>query len=266
MMRFRSSWPRLGLEFDMANLTTNDKQILEKLFQMGSGYVLNFSDRTIQEFFRDDLGIDIYTKKYEYGSGSKANRMRGFWTVADDKMVAKSIIKLLAYIDNEILLSSLSEGDFPEKLINAARMIAEKLGGKIISQSSGSEATYKEGVISIKLQKEVFSHVEKLLHDGHYFTAVEESYKIVRKKLREITGKEKATDAFAATNYPKIFGRQPTNDAEKDFFEGVKFLHMAIQMLRNEKSHTLAYEMDQNLALHYISLASLSYDLISKKV
>lgn len=39
---------------------------------------------------------------------------------------------------------------------------------------------------------------------------------------------------------------------------------MAIQNLRNEKSHTPAKDMDKNLALHYIVLASLAYDLIDK--
>ncbi len=47
----------------MANLSTIEKQILEKLFQMNGGYVLNFSDRTMGEFFRDNVGIDIYTQK-----------------------------------------------------------------------------------------------------------------------------------------------------------------------------------------------------------
>ena len=36
----------------MANLTTLEKQVLEKIFQMNGGYVLNFSDRTMGEFFR----------------------------------------------------------------------------------------------------------------------------------------------------------------------------------------------------------------------
>ena len=40
----------------MANLTTLEKQVLEKLFQKNGGYVLNFSDRTMGEFFRDDVG------------------------------------------------------------------------------------------------------------------------------------------------------------------------------------------------------------------
>jgi len=61
-----------------------------------------------------------------------------------------------------------------------------------------------------------------------------------------------------------IFGHEATNESEKNFFEGVKFLHMAIQFLRNEKAHTPAKSMNKNLAIHYISLASLAYDLISR--
>jgi uncharacterized protein (TIGR02391 family) len=108
----------------------------------------------------------------------------------------------------------------------------------------------------------VFDHVKSLLKSGHYFNAVEESYKIVREKLKLITGREKAHEAFSEDNYEKIFGHKSRNDAEKDFFEGVKFLHMAIQKLRNEKAHTPAKELDRNLAIHYIVLASLAYDLV----
>ena len=52
---------------------------------------------------------------------------------------------------------------------------------------------------------------------------------------------------------------------ERDFCEGVKFLHMSIQFLRNKKAHTPARELDKNLAIHYISLSSLAYDLITRK-
>lgn len=131
--------------------------------------------------------------------------------------------------------------------------------------SDYNEASISDNQISIILQKEVFSHVKKLLNDGHYFNAVEESYKIVREKLKLITGKEKAHEAFSEGNYTTIFGHEAKNDAEKDFFEGVKFLHMAIQKLRNEKAHTPANEIDKNLAIHYIVLASLAYDLITRK-
>ena len=75
---------------------------------------------------------------------------------------------------------------------------------------------------------------------------------------------EKAHEAFSESNYEKIFGHLPATDTEKDFFEGVKFLNMSIQKLRNEKAHTPANEVERNLAIHYISLSSLAYDLITK--
>lgn len=247
----------------MANLTTIEKQILEKLFQMGGGYVLNFSDRTMKEYFRDDIGIDIYDEKYNYASGSKANRIRGFWSVADDKLVGKNILKLIEYIESQILLENLNSSDFTKDLIDEGRKIGQKLfGEKGIEKIS--EANFYENTISIILQKEVFDHVKSLLESGHYFNAVEESYKIVREKLKLITGKEKAHEGFKEDNYEIIFGHQPQNNTEKDFFEGVKFLHMAIQNLRNEKAHTPAKELDKNLAIHYIVLASLAYDLIAR--
>ncbi len=250
----------------MANLATVEKQILEKLFQMEGGYVLNFDNRTMGEFFRDDLDINIYDKKYDYASGSKANRLRGFWLKEDDKTVGQSILKLIEYIESQITLENLERENFPVDRVEMSKQIAERLlGKKLDKEKNKSQATYKDGNINIKLQKDIFDHVQKLLNDGHYFNAVEEAYKIVRKKLKQITGKEKATDAFNKSNYRKIFGHLPVDDAKEDFFEGVKFLHMAIQFLRNEKAHTPASELDKNLAIHYIALASLAYDLITRK-
>lgn len=139
---------------------------------------------------------------------------------------------------------------------------------KPIPQSSHSdkqistEARFDDSTISIILKKEVFNHVKKLLNTGNYYNAVEESYKLVREKLKLITGKEKAHEGFKEGNYQLIFGYIPVDEAEKDFFEGVKFLHMAIQKLRNEKAHKPAEDMDKNLAIHYIVLVSLAYDLI----
>ena len=249
----------------MADLSTIEKQILEKLFQMGGGYVLNFSDRTMEEFFRDDLGIEIYCEKYNYNSGSKANRMRGFWLNADNQTVGNSIIKLLEYINSQVLIDNLQKQDFPDDRMRAGIDIAHRLLGGSQKIENKSKATFQNGNINILLQKDIFTHVQDLLNSGHYFNAVEEAYKVVRKKLKEVTGKERATDAFCASNYDKVFGHQPVDDTERDFFEGVKFLHMAVQFLRNEKAHTPASQMDKNLAIHYISLASLAYDLITRK-
>jgi hypothetical protein len=58
----------------------------------------------------------------------------------------------------------------------------------------------------------------------------------------------------------------PANDAEADLFRGIGYLHLGVQHLRNEKAHTPATPLEPNLAVHYISLASLAYDLITRYV
>jgi len=249
----------------MASLTTIEKQILEKLFQMRSGFVLNFYNRTMEEFFRDELGVEIYSTKYEGNGESKANHLRSFWHEENDDLVGLSILKLIEYLETQILIGNQDKKEFSEELISKGVEIGKRLVGNYPpKEENTSQASFDNGNINISLQAEIFDHVQKLLENKDYFHAVEESYKLVRKKLKEVSGKEKATDAFCADNIEKIFGHKPIDDAEKDFFDGIKYLHMAIQFLRNEKVHTPAMELDKNLAIHYISLASLAYDLISR--
>lgn len=131
----------------MATLSTNEKQMLEKLFQMGSGYVLNFSDRTFGDFFRSDLGINIFDHKYNYGSGSKANRLRGFWGVSDDALTGESIAKLLEYIDNQIILGNLKKQDFSSELISGAQTVASRLQPRKMT-SQATRATSEDEFIS----------------------------------------------------------------------------------------------------------------------
>jgi len=81
----------------MSDLTTSEKRKLERLFGMGSGYVLDFSNRTFAEFVEESVRRNIYDNHYEYGSGSKANRLRGFWSVEGNHFVGKLIGDLIEY-------------------------------------------------------------------------------------------------------------------------------------------------------------------------
>jgi hypothetical protein len=45
-------------------------RVFDDAFDMQSGYVLNFSDRTFSEFFDDEFGINIDDEKYRF-NGSK---------------------------------------------------------------------------------------------------------------------------------------------------------------------------------------------------
>jgi hypothetical protein len=81
----------------MATLRFREKGILEEFLDMRSGYVLNFSDRTFAEFFRD-FGIDIDDAQFLEGhSGSKANRLRSFWERAPDQLVGEILTELIEY-------------------------------------------------------------------------------------------------------------------------------------------------------------------------
>jgi len=81
----------------MSDLTNMEKRKFERLLEMGSGYVLNFSNRTIEEFILDSTGRAIYDSRYDYGSGSKANRLRAFWNVEPNPVVGKLMGDILDY-------------------------------------------------------------------------------------------------------------------------------------------------------------------------
>lgn len=81
----------------MADLTNIEKRQFERLLGMGSGYVVNFSNRTFAEFVTDSVGRDIGDARYAYGSGSKANLLRGFWKEEPNRTVGKLLSDLVEY-------------------------------------------------------------------------------------------------------------------------------------------------------------------------
>lgn len=55
----------------MSSLKTIEKNKIEKLFEMGGGYVLNFSNNSFSQFFRENVNIDIDDTKYLFMGSSK---------------------------------------------------------------------------------------------------------------------------------------------------------------------------------------------------
>lgn len=82
----------------MSDLTNIEKRSFERLFGMGSGYVLDFSNRTFDEFVTDSVGLNIWEAKYSIGSGSKANRLRAIWNREPNHVVVKLLDDLLQYV------------------------------------------------------------------------------------------------------------------------------------------------------------------------
>lgn len=79
----------------MSSLKPIEKRGFEDLFGMASGYVLDFSNQTFAQFFRDTAKVDIYQPKYAINGDSKARRLRAFWELESDPVVGKVLGELL---------------------------------------------------------------------------------------------------------------------------------------------------------------------------
>jgi len=78
----------------MPTIKRSEMRLIDEVFGMGAGYVLDFSNRTFSEFFEDEFGINIYQEKYQGRGSSKANLLRGFIDVEDGHTVGKALRKL----------------------------------------------------------------------------------------------------------------------------------------------------------------------------
>ncbi|OEE60131.1 TIR domain-containing protein [Vibrio splendidus] len=124
----------------MATLTKRDIRLLEKFLQMGGGHLLDFSHRTLAEYF-EDYGIDIDEPQYQVGSGSKANRMRGFWQVSSDMVVGRVLNGLIEYYDEKRASGSYFDTtDYSDDLRDKCLVIANQLSRGTYSAQLGGQS------------------------------------------------------------------------------------------------------------------------------
>ena len=135
----------------MSSLKALEKVYLESILDMGSGYVLNFTDATFEDFFRDH-GVDIHGRKYQTIGTSKAKKLRSFWEQESDRFVGRVLSELLdAYEANCVV--KIRERDIA--LLAKSREIAARL--------SGDTATAKPLAIEDFLDQDfVIPHVQDL--------------------------------------------------------------------------------------------------------
>lgn len=79
----------------MSSLKTIEKKYLGDLLDVTSGYVLEFSNETFAEFFRDNVNINIYDKKYTTYGESKGKRLKSFWDQESDNLVGTALLAML---------------------------------------------------------------------------------------------------------------------------------------------------------------------------
>src|SRR5688500_14410810 len=94
-----------------------ETRLIERILQMGSGYVLDFSNRTFADFFAEhDVAIDV---GFDDGGTSKANRLRTFLKAAHPVLAGKV---LLALLDRRLSMPSPP----PDKDVEEYRAVASR--------------------------------------------------------------------------------------------------------------------------------------------
>jgi phosphatidylserine/phosphatidylglycerophosphate/cardiolipin synthase-like enzyme len=110
----------------MSDLSSLEKRILENFLGMKSGYVLDFSNRTFEEFIFENTGIN-YEEKYTYESSSKANRLRAFWNQESNYTVGKLIAALLEHWRVQKLINSSAISLSEKELLDECFQISQRL-------------------------------------------------------------------------------------------------------------------------------------------
>ena len=104
-----------------------DMPIIDKVFVMEDGWVLNFSNRTFAEFFREELRVDIDDPSWAVRGGSKAKRLRHYLRQADRQTVLDTLNTLWEYREASSVTHNYPELD--DTIRVAFFRIIERLGG-----------------------------------------------------------------------------------------------------------------------------------------
>ena len=171
----------------MSDLNFKEKRYLEKILEMESGYVLDFSNRTMQEFIIDTMGIDIYIDKYGFKGESKANRLRAFWEVESNYNVGLLIEQLLDYWLTQIHTGERDYDYTDENLHKECLKIVERLksGGPVENLDSikpnSDDKSFDKLAISIK----------QSINNNEPETGIDRLHTFVVKYIRELCLKHK---------------------------------------------------------------------------
>ena len=198
----------------LSTLTEIEKRYLEKILNMSSGYVLDFTDATFDEFFRR-YGIEIHGMQYQTYGKSKAKKMRAFWEKEPDIVILPVLSEMLdVYRAN----CELYKYTFDERLFQQCRAITSRLVGKSPSvdinthEDSLSDEFNIPNIQNLPIETQVASIIElrldearKALSSGAYLSTIFLCGSVLEGVL-----------LGAALSEPEKFNRSPRSPKRRD--------------------------------------------------
>ena len=104
-----------------------DIPIIDRVFGMEGGYVLDFSNRTLADLFLEELGVDIYDDRWKAQGNSKANRLRCYLRQSDRHTALQALEALWEYREASSVTADYP--DLEDSVRTAYFRIIQRLGG-----------------------------------------------------------------------------------------------------------------------------------------
>ncbi|WP_133010289.1 restriction endonuclease [Marinomonas flavescens] len=137
-----------------------DFDLLDYIFEMRGGYVLDFSNQTYSEFFNDELGINIDDDRFCDIGTSKGKRLRSYLKKSKAEDVLRVLTSLWEYRETKRKRASIDEGK-PE-LVSEFSDLLVRLGGKVPANNSKSSFVPHDEKMNESTAKELLDSLMEL--------------------------------------------------------------------------------------------------------
>lgn len=155
----------------MSSLSAKHEAICESLFEMETGYVLNFGNNTFQNFVLRSVGIDIYGSPGYEEYCSKANKLRQIFETESDAIVGRLLIDLLDHRETGIMRKISVDDEYVDKwasYVEQIRTVAEKMCAGITNYSSNEERLNANILEAQNVLQDINSALELVCNNHSY--------------------------------------------------------------------------------------------------
>lgn len=131
-------------------MTYIEKDYFERLFDMETGYVLDFTNYAYQRFVADTINIDVYKKYHDL---SKAKILRAIMDDCDNVTVGKLLLGLMQYMQARELVTGEKKEIFQKCTEIGYRLIGKKVSAKTVDtvpESQKIEFDFKKYLNELK--------------------------------------------------------------------------------------------------------------------
>lgn len=138
-----------------SGVSTLDLRVIERVLEMGGGYVLDFTDRTFAAFFSEH-GVEIDDRRFSVEGTSKAKRLRYFLRITPPPLTGRVLAALLQH--RLVWKSDVAQSD-----LDAYRSIVTRFGADVTADigraAGGAEVSTEAALLRRVFRPEVFARL-----------------------------------------------------------------------------------------------------------